>query len=112
MIGARAEAIELEEFLRAEPDPLRGDAPAILSHLEAAHAAELLACLRAHGHADAVAVVPRSLNRYGIDLTMLRPDGVQNVWLAFPDGPVDSVHHVGPSLRPLLTCRCREPSTE
>ena len=112
LIGARAEAIGLQDFLRAEPDPLRGDAPAIVHHLEVSHAAELLACLRAHGHTEAVAVVPRGLNRYGIELTALTADGVQNIWLAFPDGPVDSVHDIGPSLRPLLLCRCRARSSE
>lgn len=112
LLGARAASIDLEEFLHAEPDPLRGAAPAIVRHLEVAHAAELLACVRAHGHADAVAVVPHGLNRYGIDLTMLTPDGVQCVWLAFSGGPVDRLHDVGPGLRPLLMCRCRERSTQ
>lgn len=111
LVGAQAQAIRLEEFLRAGPDPLRGEAPAVLGHLEVAHAADLLACVRAHGRTGAVAVVPRRLNRYGIDLTVMTANGVQTVWLAFPDGPVDSLLEVGPGLRHLLMCRCRGHST-
>ncbi|OFE15418.1 hypothetical protein BA895_06840 [Humibacillus sp. DSM 29435] len=112
LVGARAQAIRLEEFLGAEPDPLRREAAAILRHLAAAHAAELLGCLRAHGYVEAVAVVPRTLNRYGIELVALSNHGVQNVWLAFPEGPVATLHDVGPGLRTVLMCRCRSRQTE
>ncbi|MDN5779484.1 MAG: DUF2470 domain-containing protein [Humibacillus sp.] len=112
LMGARAHAISLDEFRRSGPDPLRREAPAILRHLEAAHAADLLACVRAHGYVDAVAVVPRSLNRYGIELTALSQQGVQNVCLRFPGGPVDTLHDVGPGLRTVMMCRCRPRPTE
>lgn len=112
LVGARAQAIGLEEFLGAEPDPLRREAATILHHLEAAHTAELLACLRAHGYVDAVAVLPRTLNRYGVELVALSHHGVQNVWLAFPGGPVDALHDVGLGLRTVMMCRCRSRQTE
>lgn len=107
LIGAQAHAISLEEFLRSGPDPLRREAPAILQHLETAHTAELLACVRAHGYVDTLAVVPRTLNRYGIELAALSQQGVQNVCLPFAGGPVDTLNDVEPGLRTVMMCRCR-----
>jgi hypothetical protein len=99
--------IPVGEFEAAEPDPLRSCAAEALQHLEAWHAEELLACVRAHGGDDVLAVVPRVLDRYGIELAALGPDGVRRVRLEFPGGPVDHLDQVTTDLRILLTCRCR-----
>ena len=100
-------AIPLGEFQAAEPDPLRSCAAAALQHLETWHADDLLACVRAHGGDDVLAVVPRALDRYGIELAALGADGVRRVRLDFPGGPVDNLDQVTTDLRILLTCRCR-----
>ena len=87
-------------------DPWAGMANDLLEHLREAHAAELLACIRAHGHAHAEVVVPRTLDRYGIELAAICPDGVHRVRLLFPDGPIDTLDKVGPGLLVPLTCHC------
>ncbi len=109
LVGAQELPLPLEEFLGAEPDPLRQQVDRILNHLEDTHADELLACVRAHG-IDAVAVVPRGLDRYGIELAAICPDGISSVRLTFPDAPVDDLASVSPGLRLPLTCRCNSTS--
>jgi hypothetical protein len=74
--------------------------------LELAHASDLLACVLAHGH-DAVAVVPRALDRYGIVLAAIFPDGVHQLRLNFPGGPVDALDGITTGFRLPLRCRCR-----
>jgi hypothetical protein len=64
--GRTSASVRVAEFVAARPDPLRDHAQAVLQHLERAHAGELLACLHAHGLHDALAVVPRGLDRYGV----------------------------------------------
>ncbi|GAB3260860.1 hypothetical protein GCM10027425_24020 [Alteromonas gracilis] len=88
-------------------DPLAEVAPRLLLHLADAHAAELLACVRAHGHPEAEAVVPRELDRWGLVIVALTPGGVERVRLHFPGGPVDDLRLLSPGLHCLLTCRCR-----
>ncbi|WP_148574814.1 DUF2470 domain-containing protein [Nocardioides caldifontis] len=107
LAGPTVRPVAVTEFAAAEPDPLRACAAATLRHLELAHAGELLACVRAHGQADVLAVVPRRLDRYGITLAALCLDGVRSLRLHFPHGPVDSVEQIGVGLRAALTCRCR-----
>jgi hypothetical protein len=69
--------------------------------------AELVGCVRAHGLASADWIIARGLDRYGLELLVLAPDGVAAVRLAFPDGPVTSLEEVPASLRTVLTCRCQ-----
>ena len=107
LVGTTAVPVPLSEFHAAAPDPLRGQASAALSHLEEWHAEELLACVRAHGCEEVQAVVPRALDRYGIELAVLCPDAVRRVRLDFPGGPVDNLDQVTTDLRILLTCRCQ-----
>ena len=52
-------------------------------------------------------VIPRSLDRYGLELLVLAQDGIATVRLSFPDGPVSSLDDVPLSLRTALTCRCQ-----
>jgi hypothetical protein len=107
LVGTTSLPLALGDFHAARPDPLAGLAVALLDHLANAHAPELLACIRAHGHLDAEAVVPRALDRYGLEIAILGPAGVQRVRLPFPGGPIDTLEQVPPGLLAPLNCRCR-----
>jgi hypothetical protein len=106
--GSRCVAVPVavEEYRAAAPDPLWRVAPAVLRHLERAHMTELVDCIRAHGLPQADWVIPRCLDRYGLELLVLGTDGTAAVRLAFPDGPVASLLDVPASIRTVLTCRC------
>ena len=106
LVSTTSVTVPLGEFKAAEPDPLWRHAPEALRHLGEAHAPELLACVRAHGLPDAEAVVPRTLDRYGLELAAIGADGIRTVRLPFPGGPVRSLQEVTDGLRVLLTCRC------
>ena len=54
----------------------------------------------------AEAVIPRSLDRFGLQLLVLMPSGTASVRLAFPNGPVSALHEAPASIRAALTCRC------
>src|ERR1700712_2507239 len=99
--------VGLAAFHAAQPDQLWGQGQAMLEHLERHHNKELEACVRAHGMPDATAVVARSLDRRGIDLAVLTPDGVTAVWMPFLQGPVKSPSELAWQLRLCLPCRCR-----
>jgi hypothetical protein len=104
--GGRAR-VPVEEYRAARPDPLWRVAPGILHHLERGHMGELVGCVRAHGMTRAEWVIPRGLDRYGLELLVLTADGIAAVRLSFPDGPVSSLDDVPVSLRTALTCRCQ-----
>ena len=106
LVSATSVTVPLAEFKAAEPDPLWQHAPQALAHLDEAHSAELLACVRAHGLPEAEAAVPRALDCYGFELAAIGADGIRTVRLPFPGGPVRSLQEVSESLRVLLTCRC------
>ena len=105
--GGGKPRVAVEDFLAARPDPLWPVAPGILHHLEHGHVSELVRCVRAHGMARTEWVVPRCLDRYGLELLVLTTDGIAEVRLSFPDGPVGSLDDVPASLRAALTCRCQ-----
>jgi hypothetical protein len=67
---------------------------------------ELTHCVRAHGMPQADWVIPRGLDRYGLQLLVLTTDGAAAVRLAFPGGPVTSLDEVPASIRTALTCCC------
>lgn len=108
LTGTRSRSIAVDDFRAAAPDPLHHCAQAILAHLETAHAGELLGCLRAHGQTDAIAVVPRVLDRYGLVVAILTADGVRLSRLRFPGGPVSDLTGVTLGLRAALSCRCHD----
>jgi hypothetical protein len=103
--GGRA-WVPVEEYRAARPDPLWRVAPGILHHLEHGHMGELIHCVRAHGMTRADWVIPRGLDRYGLELLVFTTDGIAAVRLSFPDGPVSSLDDVPVSLRTAMTCRC------
>ena len=105
--GSGGPQVPLEEYHAAAPDPLWRVAPAILRHLERGHMGELVHCVRAHGMPQADWVIPRGLDRYGLQLLVLTTDGTAAVRLAFPGGPVTSLDEVPASIRTALTCRCQ-----
>jgi hypothetical protein len=99
--------VGLAAFHSAQPDEVWGHGAALLDHLTGRHSAELLACVRAHGVPAAETVVATSLNRQGVDLTVLSAGGVTALWLLFADGPVTSPAELAAQLRQCLTCRCQ-----
>jgi hypothetical protein len=103
--GARVR-VSLPDYRAAAPDPLWRVAPSVLHHLEHGHMTELIACVRAHGLPQADWVIPRGLDRYGLELLVLAGDGVAAARLGFPDGPVSCLEDVPASIRTALTCRC------
>jgi hypothetical protein len=99
--------VPLAEYEAAEPDPLWRVAAGAVRHLEHGHMAELMGCVRAHGMHQAEWVVPRGLDRFGLELAVITASGVAAVRLSFPDGPVRSLDEVPASLQAVLACRCR-----
>jgi hypothetical protein len=75
--------------------------------LEHAHSAELVSCVRAHGMPQADWVIPRGLDRYGLELLVLTTGGTAAVRLSFPGGPVTSLQQIPASVRTVLTCHCQ-----
>jgi hypothetical protein len=104
--GAGLARVELCQYEAAAPDPFRHEELAVLRHLEEAHMAELVSCIQAHGIAAAEYVIPRGLDRFGLEFLVLSPSGLAAVRLAFPDGPVTSLREIPASIRAVLTCRC------
>jgi hypothetical protein len=109
--GAGGRWVPLAEYEAAEPDPLWRVAPSAIRHLEHGHMTELIGCVRAHGMEQAEWVMPRGLDRFGLELAVITATGVATVRLAFPDGPVTSLDEVPASLQAVLACRCR-PTTQ
>ena len=108
--GSGRVPVDLAEYRTAAPDPLRREAPGILRHLENCHMAELAACVRAHGMPAAECVVPRALDRFGLELLVFTADGLAACRLSFPDGPVTDLRQIPASVRAVLTCRCTSPA--
>jgi hypothetical protein len=110
--GGRGALVPLADYRAAEPDPLWRVAGHAIRHLEHGHMAELICCVRAHGMRRAEWVVPRGLDRFGLELAVISPNGVAAIRLSFPDGPVGSLEEVPASLRAVLACRCRSTRPE
>jgi putative heme iron utilization protein len=76
--------VSAEDYRAAEPDPLVPVAGGILSHMNADHGDAMLAYARAlAGVADAQAATMTAVDRYGFDLEVSAPGGVQRARLAF-----------------------------
>ena len=105
-VGSPPVLVDEPSFTRAEPDPLRHDAPGVLTHMNEGHAGALSACLRAGGHQAGFAQATR-LDAGGLTAVAVGRDGVDTVRLPFP-APVTDLHDLPPSLAWVLQpgCRC------
>jgi hypothetical protein len=103
-VGAPARFVDGEAYARADPDPLRQEAPGVLAHLNGAHADGLADCLRAAGHDLSYAVATR-LDAHGLTVAAVGGCGVSSVRLAFPRR-IERLEELPPSLLCALTPRC------
>ncbi|HEX6452738.1 MAG TPA: hypothetical protein VF060_25170 [Trebonia sp.] len=110
--GSVPTQVALAQYEAAAPDPFRREAPAILRHLERCHMTDLVGCVRAHGITAAEWVIPRRLDRFGLELLVLAPSGLAAVRLAFPGGPVSKTADVPLSIRTILNCQCASESRQ
>ena len=110
--GTAPAQVALAQYEAAAPDPFRREAPMTLRHLERRHMTELVGCVRAHGITTAEWVIPRHLDRFGLELLVLTSSGLAAVRLAFPGGPVTETADVPLSIRALLACRCASESRQ
>ncbi|MGH3210628.1 MAG: hypothetical protein ACRDNO_23025 [Trebonia sp.] len=78
--GGGLARVPVEEYRAARPDPLWRVAPGILRHLEHGHMGELVHCVRAHGMTRAEWVIPRELDRYGLELLVLTTGSRRSGW--------------------------------
>src|SRR6201996_4122272 len=109
--GAGGRWVPLAEYEAAEPDPLWRVAPGAIRHLAHGHMTELIGCVRAHGMEQAEWVMPRGLDRFGLELAVITTAGVAAARPAFPAGPFPAREEVPASLQAVLACRCR-PTTQ
>jgi heme iron utilization protein len=73
-----------DEYLAAEPDPLRSSAGGILSHMNEDHADALIAYARGlAGIPEASAATMTAVDRYGFELAVTTPTGPRATRLAF-----------------------------
>lgn len=73
-----------DEWLAAEPDPLSDDAPALVDHMNADHAAAMLDCCHGLTRAKAAtAARMTSVDRYGFEMSVTTGKGPRPVRLAF-----------------------------
>lgn len=103
-VGLECLPVDPDAYAAAAPDPLRHDAPTVLSHLNGGHREALAACLRARGH-DVGFAHASSLDAAGLTVTAVGRDGVSTVRLAFPQ-PVSALGELPGGLRALLTSGC------
>ena len=103
-LGPARLPVDGDAYAAAAPDPLRHEAPAVLSHLNGGHAEALAACLRARGHA-ADFVHAASLDAAGLTVTAVSADGVSTVRLLFP-APVARLADLPGGLPALLRDGC------
>lgn len=103
-VGSPPVPVDESAYAAARPDPLRGDAPDVLAHLNEGHADALSACLRACGRDVAFAEATR-LDAGGLTVVAVGPDGADTVRLRFPS-PVAALDELPPSLAWVLQPGC------
>ena len=103
-VGLESLPVDPDAYAQAAPDPLRHDAPSVLSHLNGGHRDALAACLRAGGH-DVGFAQASSLDAAGLTVTAVGSEGVSTVRLAFPH-PVTGLRELPGGLRALLGSGC------
>jgi hypothetical protein len=101
--GTESVLVPMTDYLDSAPDPLAAHAAGTLRHLEGCHGATVLDAVRRRHRPHALAAVPRSLTRFGLEVSVLGADGVESLFLRFPDGPVADAQAASTALRRLLT---------
>lgn len=81
-VGPRADPVDEAGYATAAPDPLRHDAPKVLTHLNSEHSDAMAACLRARG-CDAQFVEAVRLDAEGLTVLAVAASGVATVRLRF-----------------------------
>jgi putative heme iron utilization protein len=100
--------VAASDYAAAEPDPLAGEAAAIVEHMNADHADSLVLLARVlGGRADATDAVMTAVDRYGFDLVAGGPSGRAAVRLGF-DTPVATPGAARPAMIRLVE-RARNP---
>lgn len=82
--------VEAEDYQRASVDPLAGDAPAILAHMNADHAAALILLARTHTSMEASEATMTSVDRLGFTLRLTTQDGMKGTRINFPSQVADA----------------------
>ena len=78
--------VEAEDFRLAEPDPLASAAARILEHMNQDHADSVVLYARAFTRAaTAEHAVMTAIDRYGFELTVTTPEGVEHARIAFAE---------------------------
>jgi hypothetical protein len=103
-VGASAVLLDERAYFAAALDPLAQQAPAVLSHLNDAHADALLVCLRAAGHPVGFARAT-DLDSGGLTVAAVSAEGVDSVRLRFPQ-PVTTLRQLPRSLSAVLNSGC------
>ena len=109
-VGRAAELVDEASYTSAEPDPLRHEAPGVLAHLNAGHAAALAQCLQARG-IDAEIACATGLDAHGLTVVGIGRTGVEEVRLAFAE-PVSDLSQLPAGLHAALApgCSCEHRS--
>lgn len=99
-VGQPAVPVDEASYLAALPDPLRGEAPAVLVHLNEGRRDALTACVRARGVAAEFTHAVR-LDAAGLTVLAFAACGVATLRLDF-DHPVSSLAQLPAGLQALL----------
>lgn len=102
-LGPSPQPVALADYRAAQPDPLAPLSETLVRHVRLAHTDALLACVRSQLDPWALFVLPVSLDRFGLRLTVVSEDGVTDTRLAFP-APVGALGELPAGLRLVLTC--------
>lgn len=105
--GSQRLAVDVGAYRAAAPDPLRREAAGVLDHLRRDHGQDLTDCLHAQGHDRVVWAEASRLDRYGLELIAVEPEGISTIRLTFPQ-PISDLHDLGPSLYLALHDRCSQ----
>lgn len=103
-LGHDRVTVDAGRYAGCAPDPLRLDAPDVLTHLNGVHGDALTACLRARGH-DAAFVLATALDAAGLTVVVVEPAGVSTVRLQFPH-PVARLQDLPGGLAAVVHPRC------
>jgi putative heme iron utilization protein len=75
--------VPVEEYTKAEPDPLADAAAGILSHMNADHPEALVLLARAFAAAEAQAATMTSVDRFGFHLRLTQGERISGVRIGF-----------------------------